>query len=696
MFSIARYDPSQQSSEDKKDKLASLNDRLKRKRTKESDVQLLPPPTSPSVQNVKSPVEATQQEETIEEPPQKKPHREKQKKVTRVVEEEDDTAGVSSKTKVAHILQKFHKVQERASARHEEPREEVEEEKALEEEPVADLVPVPQPSKSAVKRQTIASNAGLPFYLQNPNVIATSGSVPFPKLPLSKKIQDNLQKCEFESAFAVQAALLPVLLDAHLPEDRHDILVSAPTGSGKTLTYTLPILQTLQTRRITRLRALIIVPTRELVQQVQSTFESLSSKLGLKIEALSATRPFAVEQGLLVNDYEPTAPSNVDILICTPGRLVDHIKSTARFTLRDLRFLVIDEGDRLLNQSFQGWSTEINEALKPLETTDMPSTIDLFTTKSEEHCQKLIFSATMSTDPSLLAQLNLRNPALYLIQDRGSTDGEDLEGEDVVSKFTTPSTLSEYFVHVPDSVPKPLTLLTMLHRMDIKKALVFTNSNESAQKLSSLMNQFNLGRCEAFTSSLTPSLRRRHLADFVTPTLNFLICSDLMARGIDTTVECVVNYDSSISTRQYVHRVGRTARAGKQGRAMSLVEGHEGKYWWRQIGGRKIRRSMQVQRITLFPKPAPQQPDPNTVEDQAQQSDSEPEEESDVEQDQISQAEKDKDDEEEGGDEDSMSIDDEQSKLTEKVAPIVQLLEVDQDQLKQTYETALKTLRSRS
>lgn len=611
MFTVARFDPSKQDANDKKEKLAFLNNRLKRKRTEDAD---------PSQTVVQASVEPAKTEVPIgikppdSDSPSKKPHREKKKKHNHKNNEESEAAANEDSghdiPKNARIIEKFRKVQDRAAQLQSDVPEQLNQSSINVVGPIADLVPVPQPNKSVIKRQTVASNAGLPHYLQHPNLIETTLSLPFHKLNLSKKIRDNLGKCEFENAFAVQAALMPILLADHLAEDRQDILVSAPTGSGKTLTYALPILQVLHSRRITRLRALIIVPTRELVQQVQSTFESLSAKLGLRIEILSTTRSFSTEQDLLVNDYEPYAPSNVDILICTPGRLVDHIKSTPRFTLRDLRFLVIDEGDRLLNQSFQGWSAEIDEALKPLHDAVNSSTTDLFTTKSNERCQKLIFSATMSTDPSLLAQLNLINPALYLIQDRGvnaNGEKEDLEGEDVVSKFTTPSTLLEYFVHAPDEVSKPLVLLHVIRRMNVSSALVFANSNESAQKLTSLINLCDVGRCEAFTSTLTPALRRRHLADFSTISSSsnkicFLICSDLMARGIDTNVACVINYDSSISTRQYVHRVGRTARAGHEGRAISIVEKHEGKYWWRQIGGRKIRRSHEIQRVTLFKK----------------------------------------------------------------------------------------------
>ncbi|CCG80626.1 ATP-dependent RNA helicase dbp6 [Taphrina deformans PYCC 5710] len=680
MFAVDRFDPQEQAKTEKQNKLASFNQRLKRKRGHVDVVE-----DTQTVQNRPSPAKSVYDQDIAESSTQnnddgsteRKPHREKKQKSRPVSAE---TADDQSQSKVSHILDKFHKYQDKSNklsttVSSTEPAD-------VAELVISDLAPVPQAIRVTTRKQPLAAGAGLPKYLQSPTVVSVRDTAPFSNFPLCKKIQENLAKCEFEHAFAVQAAMLPILLGRHLPEDRKDFLVSAPTGSGKTLTYVIPILQTLQSRRITRLRAIVIVPTRELVQQVQSTFESLSSRLGLKIESLSATRSFATEQRLLVNDYEPYAPSNVDILICTPGRLVDHIKSTPRFTLRDLRFLVIDEGDRLLNQSFQGWSLEIDEALKPLAESET-QTFDIFTTKSEERCQKLIFSATLSTDPSLLAQLNLVDPALYLVQNDAEAEIDD------VTRFTTPATLEEFFVHSPDSVPKPLVLLTTLQRMQVKNALVFTNSNEAAVKLSSLMNRLNLGRCESFTSTLTPSLRRRHLADFSSTTtpvaanISFLVCSDLMARGIDTTVSAVINYDSSISVRQYIHRVGRTARAGHTGRAISLVEESESKYWWNQIG-KKISRARPIQRVTLFPKQ-------KKSDVQADIDPGEPvESESDRDDSELDEAEVDA--RPRDGMARSMEVDG-----PEPVAiPQVELADVDQAALEETYQTALKSLQSGS
>lgn len=676
MFDISRYNISQQDRSDKAQKLASLNNRLKRKRNSE----IISEPRSVAQQQSVTPEKAVDPAiNDVHQTDGEHMRRGKKEKKKDRRAKEDNSGEIDAPSRNSHIIDKFRKVQERAARLQAEPGQPAEIVKDDVDIPTADLVPIPQPKKVRSKKPSSELNTGLPHYLRYPNFIQTSLSIPFTELNLSKKIQDNLVKSQFKNAFAVQAALLPVLLADHLSEDRQDILVSAPTGSGKTLAYLLPILQTLQTRRITRLRALVLVPTRELVQQVQSTCESMTAKLGLQIAALSTTRAFATEQSLLVNDYEPNARSNVDILICTPGRLVDHLKSTEGFMLRDLRFLVIDEGDRLLNHSFQNWSTEVNEAIKPIQEHLEADDQDALTVKSTERCQRLIFSATMSTDPSLLAQLKLIKPVLYLIQDRSQgteAHKEDFNGADTVSKFTTPATLQEYFVHAPEEIPKPLVLLHVITRMKVDRALIFTNSNESAQKLSTLLNLCNVGRCEAFTG-----MSRKYLKIFASnsiTSIRFLICSDLMARGIDITVPCVINYDSSITERQYVHRVGRTARAGNEGRAISIVERHEDKFWWHRIGGNKIRRSHEIQRVTLFPKPGRK---PDVLED---------------EQAVLMQTEEDYADAERADNEAQEQGNDSEMKDMTSIRPQIELLEDNQDMLRSTYESALAKLQGRA
>lgn len=178
-------------------------------------------------------------------------------------------------------------------------------------------------------------------------------------------------------SFAVQTAVIPILLGQpqsctlYAPySPPRDLCVSAPTGSGKTLAYAVPLIEALRRRQLLRLRALVVLPTRDLVAQVRETLEAVSKGSGLRIGAVTGHHSFAHEQSQIVSDLKRGAASKggrskVDILIATPGRLMDHLGGTPGFTLQHLRYLVIDEADRLLNQSFQEWLPKILDALEP-------------------------------------------------------------------------------------------------------------------------------------------------------------------------------------------------------------------------------------------------------------------------------------------------------------------------------------------
>ncbi|KAF9919004.1 ATP-dependent RNA helicase dbp6, partial [Linnemannia zychae] len=248
---------------------------------------------------------------------------------------------------------------------------------------LAALVPLPSfeaKEISAIEKER-AKSMGIPDWLAHPTLIEPSESNNRPiadkMFGFSDRLIKQCRKAGIEECFAVQTAVIPVLMRArHLGDIRKapgDLCVSAPTGSGKTLAYVLPIIEILSQRVVTRLRALVVLPTRDLCVQVKETFETFVKGTDLKIATSTGQNSFAHEQNILVGDTfsQPNSPrvlgghSRVDVLITTPGRLIDHIKSTPNFTLQHLRFLVIDEADRLLNQSFQDWLFHILNAIHP-------------------------------------------------------------------------------------------------------------------------------------------------------------------------------------------------------------------------------------------------------------------------------------------------------------------------------------------
>jgi len=214
---------------------------------------------------------------------------------------------------------------------------------------------VPEPTADLLHPLTV------PHALSTAELVSFSHSLPLPEsasatasdpVPLSARVLQRLKDLQISSFFAVQTAVIPFLLPPPVDtpsgastvaglyplRKQRDVCVSAPTGSGKTLAYVVPIVEVLQRRVVTRLRALVILPTRDLVSQTRETFEAVAKSTGLKLATVTGSQGFATEQSYLVDPH--TGGSLVDILVCTPGRLMDHLAGTEGFSLRDLRFLV--------------------------------------------------------------------------------------------------------------------------------------------------------------------------------------------------------------------------------------------------------------------------------------------------------------------------------------------------------------------
>ncbi|KAL5525610.1 hypothetical protein ACEPAG_6946 [Sanghuangporus baumii] len=450
---------------------------------------------------------------------------------------------------------------------------------------------------------------------------------------ISEKMKKRLQEIGITDFFAVQTALLPFLLPPqrrsralYCPYDPpRDVCASAPTGSGKTLAYVVPIVEILSARIATRLRALVVLPTRDLVLQVHETFEAIAKGRGLKIGVVTGQHSFVHEQSQFVATQKDLqgSLSKIDILICTPGRLMDHINGTPGFTLQHLRFLVIDEADRLLAQSFQGWLAQVLNALQPpvrsFGVSNAVSSLSLGSSTSEilHHdalaptflphiptdyddpkyvsCQKLLFSATLTRDPARIAALGLRDPKYFVVQGvadtKEKTSAADAFG---MEDFAMPAGLKEHYIATSTS-RKPLILFHLVHKRDVTNALVFTKSAESTARLVKLFEYFEeayFGSLEiqsterrriiaqAYSSDLPPGERKNILERFKKQEIDILVCSDLVARGLDIQhVAHVVSYDAPVDIRKYVHRAGRTARAGRAGDAWTLVEEQEAKFF---------------------------------------------------------------------------------------------------------------------
>lgn len=342
----------------------------------------------------------------------------------------------------------------------------------------------------------------LPNWLAYPTVISKNlqeTTTPIDGITyISPKLKDCLTSMNIKHLFPVQESVIPYILDVHnkpLPFRPRDICVSAPTGSGKTLAYALPIVEHLSKRVSREVRALIVLPVNELAVQVLKIFQKLCEATGLKVALLSKFTPFDVEQQHLVEEFNGKYYSKVDILVATTGRLVEHIHATKGFSLKSLKFLVMDEADRIMEQIQNNWLYHLDAHVKEqsdsfLSGKPMLLSYDELCNEAAQQPHKLLFSATLSQDPEKLQNLRLFSPKLFtsIVKqftamengDDGSLNPSKVQGE-FIGKYTTPAELTEKYC-ITDAKIKPLTLYSLLKENNWNRFLCFTNSGESAHR----------------------------------------------------------------------------------------------------------------------------------------------------------------------------------------------------------------------
>ncbi|XP_072355103.1 ATP-dependent RNA helicase DDX51 isoform X1 [Scyliorhinus torazame] len=413
---------------------------------------------------------------------------------------------------------------------------------------------------------------------------------------IDQKLLHKLRANGIHSFFPVQTEVIPALLEStkhglmlgrggYRPRD---ICVSAPTGSGKTLAFVIPVVQGLMNRVVCRVRALVVLPTKELAQQVYKIFSSYAEGTTLKVVIVAGQKALPAEQTSLVEYLVTGCRSLADIVVATPGRLVDHISKTDGFNLQHLRYLIIDEADRMIDSMHQDWLNQVVKAVYQTGECSAPGI--LFQRTNPGACtaashsrlqmplQKVLFSATLTQDSEKLQQLALHQPQLftssYAPPEQGPHVIQSKHREAVgtiKTKYTLPEGLTEFYVpcHLNK---KPLIILYFVLRMKFSRILCFTNSRGASHRLYLLLHAFGGIQVAEFSSRLSPNERRKTLKEFEQGKLQILISTDASARGIDVKdVMCVVNYDAPQFIRTYIHRVGRTARAGKAGLAFTLL-----------------------------------------------------------------------------------------------------------------------------
>jgi ATP-dependent RNA helicase DDX51/DBP6 len=575
------------------------------------------------------------------------------------------------------------------------------------------LEPLPQPAP-APDHDEKPTYSTVPDWIANPVTGPMSEDEPRKFDTMKVKLVGRLRKHGYVEASAVQAAVIPLLL-RQPGSHPGDLCVSASTGSGKTLAYVVPLVESLERYAVAKFRAVIVVPTRELVKQVRGTFDICGG--GLRIGTAVGNVALKEEQQKLMrldSVYEPEAyrqrqeqimttkdwtefnlldykdevdalrdsqygyvnrpQPNVDVLICTPGRLVDHLRFTKGFSLRNVEYLVLDEADRLLNESFQEWVEVVMKSLDERKSPDASGRASQVLANiglplQIKEPKKIILSATLTKDLAKLNSLRLHNPKLVAIGSQPKNASDSSMAGTESEKFVLPKTLKEHSISVKDGSQKPLELLLLLqnkifnngtsketdvnegrvhdHISDssddgsesdsdetsssgsdsdsdsdsssesgsetssdessesesddgsvqrdagrtkhasISTTLVFTKSSESAARLSRLLQlmcpplQSQLG---TIIKSNKSSSSRKTLRGYRAGRIAVIVATDRASRGLDLAdLRHVVNYDMPTSVTTYVHRVGRTARAGRSGDAWTFVEHREGRWFAKEI-----------------------------------------------------------------------------------------------------------------
>ncbi len=358
----------------------------------------------------------------------------------------------------------------------------------------------------------------------------------FDELDLNDNVLDALYDMRFDTCTPVQEKCIPEILEGH------DVLGVAQTGTGKTAAYLLPVLSKLDDGGYPKdaINCVIMSPTRELAQQIDQAMQGF----GYYLQGVSSVAVYGGNDGNRYDQELRSLRMGADVVIATPGRLISHI-SLGNVDLSKVSFFILDEADRMLDMGF-------SEDIKTI-AAKLPKT-----------CQTIMFSATMPEKIEELAKTLLKNP---------------VEIKLAVSK---PAEKIKQEAYVCYETQKMTILKDIFKAGDLKRVIVFSGSKFKVKQLAASLQQIGVN-CGAMHSDLEQAERDDVMFKFKSGQYDVLVATDIVARGIDIDdIEMVINYDVPHDTEDYVHRIGRTARANRDGRAITFVS-EEDQYWFQQI-----------------------------------------------------------------------------------------------------------------
>ncbi len=338
----------------------------------------------------------------------------------------------------------------------------------------------------------------------------------FTKLGLSKELTDVLKQEGFKEPSEIQEKAIPIALKGK------DIIAGSATGSGKTLAFASPIIENLKSDG--DVQALVLTPTRELAEQVASSIRNFGKNKKLRV--------LAVYGGVNI-DSQIRRLSVTDVLVGTPGRILDHL-TRRTLSLKNIKFLVLDEVDRMFDM---GFSKDVEKIIK----------------QCSKERQTMMFSATISQGIDYLASKYTRNPV-----------------EISIKSYVDPSKLKQFYYDVSDNKKFSL-LVSLLKKETSNLVMVFCSTRRNVDFISDNLAKNGI-RSKAIHGGIEQKKRIRVLEEFHKKGFEVLVCTDVAARGLDIKgVSHVYNYDVPDDPKDYIHRIGRTARAGKDGKAITIL-----------------------------------------------------------------------------------------------------------------------------
>ncbi|XP_067284358.1 probable ATP-dependent RNA helicase DDX47 [Pseudorasbora parva] len=342
----------------------------------------------------------------------------------------------------------------------------------------------------------------------------------FRDLGVTEVLCEACDQLGWKNPTKIQIEAIPVALEGR------DVIGLAETGSGKTGAFALPILQSLLASA-QRLHTLVLTPTRELAFQIAEQFDALGSSIGVKTAVIVG--------GIDMMSQALVLAKKPHVVIATPGRLIDHLENTKGFNLRALKFLVMDEADRILNMDFE---SEVDKVLKVIPRDR----------------RTFLFSATMTKKVQKLQRAALRDPVKCAVN----------------TKYATVEKLQQFYIFIPSKY-KDCYLVSILNELAGNSFMVFCGTCNNAQRVALLLR--NLGiTAIPLHGQMTQNKRLGALNKFKAKSRSVLLATDVASRGLDIPhVDCVINYDIPTHSKDYIHRVGRTARAGRSGKSITFV-----------------------------------------------------------------------------------------------------------------------------